>query len=245
MMSMVIVSCTNTVIAFEIISYGRKDIYLDYESKNDWLAVQAISDVAGIKKIIIAEKDVPYWIGQAISFAIYYDYPRQLPNSEIVVVPETKYHKIKLRATLTPSPVKHWASDPHDNTQKHIPEEPLKTALDFLSTIASWAIKLPLPPIPWGLIKTEQFTKIVHSDERGFTIYYNYDPSLQGVKYSLIIIPNPIIEEGFYWIIVYTEASAGYYMVGPYYRSPYYHDEYISIWLSAGFTIEYAHPQPG
>lgn len=223
--------------AWEVLSYGRKDVYLDFTSSNDWLAIQALSDTAGIKYVTVGNPFDWFFVGQAVSFSLNYDYARQLPGTPIILVPGTEDHRIRVRVILTPSPTSYWSADGYDNSRKGTPSEPLKTALDYLLYLTSLFIKVPIPPIPWGLVKEgpPKIVKSVDNDYQGFKMYYNNNPSLQGTKYAWVIMPNPntgIIEEGYYWIAVYTEASAGYYAL-----SQFYYDEPISIWLSAGFYV--------
>ena len=222
--------CSAITTALETLSGPyTQGVYYDWNGEN-WLIVQAYADAAGEPRKQAPSPDSTVVVHQASTFGLSYDDTRW--DGRQPYTPNSRNHKITVRAVNTPSSVRIIDPLGFDNsqTESDLPDE-LQYALDVLWDFAMFYVGLPLPS-PWGLILDEQEVRvqvIIDNDLKGVTFRYTTDPSLQGADW-IWSIDSPV-NTGWYLIDVHALAEAGF----NYY--PFIHVDDIDIWLFADFEV--------
>ena len=222
--------CSSIVAAWDTLDGPQKqNIYADWESQGDWLIIQAYADVTGERHVHAPSPDITALTHQASTFGLSYDDTRW--DGRQPYTPNSRNHKITVRAISPPSSVRFTDPFGYDNSHDQSIPDILEYALDTLWGFATSYVNLPLPS-PWGLLQLDEGGRLDitrDSDLKGGTFRYKAEPSLQGADW-LWYIDKPV-NTGWYLIDVHALAEAGlnYY--------PFIHVDDIDIWLFADFEV--------
>ncbi|WP_202319593.1 hypothetical protein [Archaeoglobus neptunius] len=186
-----------------------KSVYKDWDGEN-WLIVQAYSDTAGERWIYTPSQYSTVLTHQSCTFG--FGYGEGKCYFGICYLPDSREHKIVVKAENTPSNVR--ITDPfgYDNEERQSIPEIVRFALDALWNFAVSYIKLPLPS-PWGLMLQEEGNRLDisrSSDLKECTFRFKAEPNLQGADW-LWYIDKPV-NAGWYFISVYVQAEAGLFI---------------------------------
>lgn len=187
--------------------------YATWSTTDDWRIVEAYSTLYGEPTASAYNQDSTvintFAAGYNLNHADYrsswgtYYYPSS--KNHIILIENRSYPSYS-GGIWTPT-IKYS----FDNTKTQNELSPYaKYAIDWLYDIAKTASQLPLPPLPWDLLKVPTGVTITPVQNSSVQVKFNADPTVMSVEYS--INPAKPVKTGTYGINVRSKADAGYYI---------------------------------